>query len=86
MSIHNALRHTARFLLGTVMAIFGFYFAWTLAIVYFKITGRLHDGPMFHEMSTPGYSSTLIALAVCAVVIGLCQWARLKLKPRPPPP
>ena len=85
-SFPNILRHIALFLLGTLMAIFGFYFAWMLAILYFKISGRLADGPMFHDMTTPSYSGTLISLAVCAVVIGLCQWGRVKLKPRPPPP
>ncbi|CAN5696466.1 hypothetical protein BH11PSE7_BH11PSE7_16480 [soil metagenome] len=85
-SFPDILRHIALFLLGTLMAIFGFYFAWTLAILYFKVSGRLHDGPMFHEMMTPGYSDTLISLAVCAAAIALCQWGRVKLRPRPPPP
>ena len=85
----TALKHIALFLLGTVMALTGFYFAWMLAIVYFKMSGRLVEGPMFHEMTTPEYGEVAVWLGICAIIIGACLLVRRSvlhsLPPKTPP-
>ena len=74
---YTALRHLALFLLATVMAVLGFYAAWMLAILYFKVSGRLLDGPMFHDgMTTPEYADVFIGLAASAAVITACLLLR----------
>jgi len=77
----KALKHTGLFLLGAIMAVFGVYFFWMLTVLYFKFSGRLVDGPMFHEgMTTPEYADVAIGLTVCSVVIAVCLGLRYLIK------
>lgn len=75
------LKHAALFLLALLMAVAGIYFSWTATIIFFKLTGRLTDGVMFHdEMTTPGYTEALLALALSAVVISICVMVRNRIR------
>lgn len=83
----KALKHTGLFVLGAIMAIVGLYFFWMLAVLYFKITGKLVDGPMNYDgMTTPGYPEVAIMLAVCGAVIAVCLGLRYLIKRTMPPP
>jgi hypothetical protein len=77
----KTLKHTGLFVLAAIMAIVGLCFFWMLAVLYFKITGRLVDGPMNYDgMTTPGYPQVAITLVACATVIGVCLGLRHLIK------
>jgi hypothetical protein len=74
----------ARFVIGLVVLIVTLYFVISLAVTYFKLTGRIVEGQrMFWEMYTPTWAGLLAFQAVCVAILAVALFLRARLPKRP---
>jgi hypothetical protein len=74
----------ARFVIGTVVSIVTLYFVISLAVAYFKLTGRIVEGQrMYLDMYTPTWAGLLEFQAACVAILVVSLFLRSRLpKPR----
>ncbi len=73
----------ARFVIGVIVLIVTLYFVISLAVTYFKLTGRIVEGQrMYLEMYTPTWAGLLTFQAVCVVILAIALFLRAKLPRR----
>ena len=79
----KVLNWLARFVIGVVVLIVTLYFVISLAVAYFKLTGRIVEGQrMYLDMYTPTWAGLLIFQAVCVVILAVGLFLRAKLSRR----
>ena len=72
------IRSILNALAGFVIALSGLYLVISLCILYFKLTGRLTDGPMYFDIQTPAYGPLLLFQGISIAIIAACFLARAK--------
>ena len=76
----NLVRHIASFLVAAIVLLVFFYFAISLCMWFFILTGRSVVGePMFFDLRTPSWGSLLAFQVICLIVLSLGYFILRKL-------
>ncbi len=78
----HALRLLRIFFRGLATLAFGllfYYFAISLVILVLKITGRIVDGRLFFDLTTPSYGGLLVFQGIALAVLLALAWVRRAL-------
>ena len=70
------IKWIVNFLAATVIVIVSFYLVISICILFFKLTGRLSEGPMFFEIQTPSYVGLFKFQAISLAVMSACFFVR----------
>lgn len=71
------IRWLVNFVAGAIATVVSLYLVIAICILFFKLTGRLSDGPMYFEMQTPSYAGLFLFQAICIAIISVCFAARI---------
>jgi hypothetical protein len=72
-------RSSSKGVVELVIVVSAFHLVVSLCVLYFKLTGRLTDGPMFFDLETPTYGALLLFQSVCVAILAACFFTRAKL-------
>lgn len=71
------IRWLVNFIAGAIIAFVGLYFVISLAILFFKLSGQVSDGPMFFDFKTPTYGGLLLFQGISIAIIAACFAVRM---------
>lgn len=77
----NVARKFARLAFGAIIIFVGLYFAISLGVTFFKLSGEIIEGqPMYFDLATPTWLELLTFQAACVAIMGIGFLLRRKLQ------
>ncbi len=77
----NAARGVARLALAAIVLFVSLYFAISLGVAFFKLSGAIVEGqPMYFELETPTWPELVLFQAACIAILGVAFFLRRQLQ------
>lgn len=77
----NGVRGFGRLALGAIILFVSLYFAISLCVAFFKLSGAIIEGqPMYFELETPRWTELFMFQVACMAILSVAFFLRRKLQ------